>query len=80
MSNTEFNADIVIIIVGSPKNHIIASHHEKLLLIDPECPDHAVAFIGVKKTKKNNLLFPLSLNFLLFFFLKKQLGFRYCSR
>ena len=37
---------IVIIIVGNPRG-LISCHHEKLLLIDSECPLHTVALTGV---------------------------------
>ncbi|EGC32863.1 hypothetical protein DICPUDRAFT_155142 [Dictyostelium purpureum] len=36
---------ITVVIVGNPQG-ILSSHHEKLLLVDPECPDHCVAFTG----------------------------------
>jgi phosphatidylserine/phosphatidylglycerophosphate/cardiolipin synthase-like enzyme len=39
------DANIIIVIAGNPKG-IISTHHEKLLLIDPECPKHTVAFTG----------------------------------
>ena len=39
------DADIQVVIVGNPKG-VYSSHHEKLVLIDGECPDHALAFVG----------------------------------
>lgn len=39
-------ANIIVVIVGSPVGLYLASHHEKLLLIDAECSEHAVAFVG----------------------------------
>lgn len=38
-------ADIVVVIAGNPKG-LISTHHEKLVLIDHECPKHTVAFTG----------------------------------
>jgi len=38
--------DITAVIVGGPKGLYLASHHEKLLLIDSECIEHAAAFVG----------------------------------
>eukprot|EP01119_Soliformovum_irregulare_P018865 TRINITY_DN5871_c0_g1_i2.p1 TRINITY_DN5871_c0_g1~~TRINITY_DN5871_c0_g1_i2.p1 ORF type:complete len:541 (+),score=138.32 TRINITY_DN5871_c0_g1_i2:1159-2781(+) len=38
--------DIGVIIVGSPTGLYLASHHEKLVLIDSECPSHSIAFLG----------------------------------
>jgi len=34
-----------VIIAGNPKG-LISAHHEKLLLIDPECPSNTIAFTG----------------------------------
>lgn len=39
------DADIMIIIARNPKG-LVSSHHEKLVLIDPECPKHTYAFTG----------------------------------
>ena len=36
---------IVVIIAGNPRG-LISCHHEKLVLIDPECPAHTLAFTG----------------------------------
>ena len=41
----EEDTDIVVIVAGNPQG-LISSHHEKLVLIDPECPSHTVAFTG----------------------------------
>jgi len=38
-------ADIIVIIAGNPRG-LVSCHHEKLVLIDPECPAHTVAFTG----------------------------------
>ena len=39
-------ASIVFVIVGNPSG-VLSSHHEKLVLIDPECSsDHGTAFVG----------------------------------
>jgi phosphatidylserine/phosphatidylglycerophosphate/cardiolipin synthase-like enzyme len=38
-------ADIVVVIAGNPKG-LISTHHEKLVLVDHECPRHTVAFTG----------------------------------
>lgn len=43
--NQHDEADIVFVIVGNPKG-LVSSHHEKVVLIDAEIPDRAVAFIG----------------------------------
>ncbi|PRP83108.1 hypothetical protein PROFUN_09787 [Planoprotostelium fungivorum] len=37
---------VTIILVGSPSGIYLASHHEKLLLVDAECTRHAKAFVG----------------------------------
>eukprot|EP01117_Protostelium_nocturnum_P019954 TRINITY_DN8780_c0_g1_i1.p1 TRINITY_DN8780_c0_g1~~TRINITY_DN8780_c0_g1_i1.p1 ORF type:complete len:862 (-),score=242.51 TRINITY_DN8780_c0_g1_i1:109-2694(-) len=39
-------ADISVVIVGSPKGIYLASHHEKLVLVDSECSEHSLAFVG----------------------------------
>lgn len=39
------DADIVFVLVGNPKG-VVSCHHEKLLLIDGQFPDRAVAFTG----------------------------------
>lgn len=48
-STAEFDADedtdIVVIVAGNPKG-LISSHHEKLVLIDAECPENCLAFTG----------------------------------
>ncbi|GAM27224.1 hypothetical protein SAMD00019534_103990 [Acytostelium subglobosum LB1] len=36
---------ITVVIAGNPQG-ILSSHHEKLVLIDGECPEHAIAFTG----------------------------------
>merc|ERR1712224_979692 len=36
---------IVVIIAGNPRG-LISCHHEKLLLIDPECSNNCMAFTG----------------------------------
>lgn len=41
----EYKEDIIIIIAGNPQG-LISSHHEKLVLIDPECPNNTYAFTG----------------------------------
>lgn len=41
----ETDANIMIIIARNPKG-LISTHHEKLVLIDPECSDHTYAFTG----------------------------------
>lgn len=38
-------ADIIVIIAGNPRG-LVSCHHEKLFLIDAECPAHTVAFTG----------------------------------
>jgi hypothetical protein len=51
-------APIHVILTGNPQGIYLASNHEKLLLIDPECPQHAVGFVGVKiNTEKQNFIF-----------------------
>lgn len=45
-SHLKQTADICIIITGNPKG-FISCHHEKLVLIDPECPANSFAFTGV---------------------------------
>jgi hypothetical protein len=45
--DNETDANIVVIIAGNPKG-IYSAHHEKLVLIDAECPPHTVAFTGVR--------------------------------
>lgn len=37
---------ISVVVAGNPLG-LTSAHHEKLLLVDPECPKHATAFIGV---------------------------------
>eukprot|EP01102_Stenamoeba_stenopodia_P013684 TRINITY_DN4473_c1_g1_i1.p1 TRINITY_DN4473_c1_g1~~TRINITY_DN4473_c1_g1_i1.p1 ORF type:complete len:974 (+),score=221.89 TRINITY_DN4473_c1_g1_i1:104-3025(+) len=39
------DAHIIVIIAGNPEG-LVSSHHEKLVLIDAECTEHTVAFIG----------------------------------
>lgn len=43
--DNETDANVVVIIAGNPKG-IYSAHHEKLVLIDAECPPHTVAFTG----------------------------------
>jgi len=43
--NFPSDVHILVIIAGNPKG-LISCHHEKLLLIDAECPQHTVAFTG----------------------------------
>ncbi len=45
--DNETDANVVVIIAGNPKG-IYSAHHEKLVLIDAECPPHTVAFTGVR--------------------------------
>lgn len=44
-SDPDADPDIVVIVAGNPKG-LISSHHEKLVLIDAECPAHTAAFTG----------------------------------
>mmetsp|Transcript_9273 Transcript_9273/g.28660 ORF Transcript_9273/g.28660 Transcript_9273/m.28660 type:complete len:930 (+) Transcript_9273:154-2943(+) len=39
------DANIVVMVVSTPHG-FISSHHEKLVLIDARCPNHALAFMG----------------------------------
>ncbi|XP_049850459.1 uncharacterized protein LOC126322621 [Schistocerca gregaria] len=43
--DTDSEPSLVVVFVGNPKG-LISSHHEKLVLIDPECSEHMVAFTG----------------------------------
>jgi len=43
--NIQNDSDISIIVTGNPRG-LISCHHEKLVLIDPECPSQAFAFSG----------------------------------
>ncbi|KAL6074701.1 phospholipase D, variant 3 [Balamuthia mandrillaris] len=39
------DANVIVIIAGNPKG-LYSCHHEKLVLIDAQCPEHAIAFTG----------------------------------
>ncbi|EFA81758.1 phospholipase D [Heterostelium album PN500] len=43
--STNVDGGITIVIAGNPQG-ILSSHHEKLVLVDAECPDHCIAFTG----------------------------------
>lgn len=49
--DNETDANVIVIIAGNPKG-IYSAHHEKLVLIDAECPSHTVAFTGVRSAMK----------------------------
>ena len=50
---------MVVIIAGNPKG-IYSAHHEKLVLIDSECPPHTVAFTGVPPPPRPPLSRPVA--------------------
>lgn len=38
---------ISVVLVSGPGG-VLSAHHEKIVLIDPDCPAHTVAFVGVR--------------------------------
>lgn len=73
--NFPANVHIMVIIAGNPKG-LISCHHEKLLLIDAECPEHTVAFTGVRCSFSQSLA-------TVYWFLTWMfwnVGIRYCKR